>query len=153
MVANKCLICDADLEPFKEREIDHSSDSFLSKDLHVIFVLKNLFDIPREKVESYLAANHGNPSEWKFVSFCGHCGEAVENAKRIYLEMLDATKIFAAVKQEIVETVRRHWRRRNDSGSVSKELNSRKTGSVTTSDNLAAKIVEETRKFIHDRKL
>lgn len=144
----RCLICYVKLRGSEdgspeESEVDTSSGKqFLAKDLNAIFILRNLLEVPSEQLETYL--EHGNPSEWTFVRFCVGCGEMVDNAKKIYQEILDASRVFASIKGEIVNTVKNSWR----TSSISNHEVQVPLGSSRGEAEKTRRMVEETREFV-----
>lgn len=148
----RCLICYAKLgalEDESSENLDSANGSppgkqFLAKDLNAIFILRNLLEIPSEQLETYL--ENGNPSEWSFVRFCGGCGDMVENAKKIYQEILDASRVFASIKGDLVNTLKNSWR---NCSTRNHEENEVSVGGIWgEAEQTMKRMVEETREFV-----
>ncbi len=123
MNCQNCVICLTSLEPPIEEEegkekltvtgcVDgganggnrNCSEEPLADNLKVVFLLKNLFEVPNEKLEYYLE-NFGNPSTW--AKLCAKCQKLVEEARAIWVNLLRAVKQFAEIRCKVVGEVGR----------------------------------------------
>lgn len=103
--------------------------SSISKQLHVIFLLQNLLEIPRTQLETYLS-KRGNPEEW--IKLCSKCNSLVEQAKTTYEMLLHVTIKFRRIKRKVVDIAK---------------------GSVTSGSrrNIKSDITEQARSYVLER--
>lgn len=117
MNCENCLICLTPLEPPPIEEEEKltspeneggvnggncSSGKALGDNLKVIFLLKNLFEVPNSKLEYYLE-NFGNPASW--ARLCVKCQKLIEEARENWLNVLRAVKQFAGIRSKVIAEV------------------------------------------------
>lgn len=131
-VNNHCLLCytnsagDTFGFPLSPAFVDRP---LVFKQLHVIFLLQNLLEIPSTQLETYLSTA-GNPEAW--ITLCSKCNSLVEQAKTAYEMQLHATTKFRQIKREIVDIAK---------GSAT-------SGSGT---NNQSDITEQARRYVYER--
>src|SRR3989442_93148 len=99
-LSTKCLICGQKKckgDPLRNNDPE---SSLISKHLQVIFLLRNILEVPISKLIIFLKS-HPKLESW--LSICDKCTEMVNNCKSTYEAILEAQRKFRTVKQEIIK--------------------------------------------------
>lgn len=99
----KCLLCGlhrCNEEQFTDKTAE---SSLISKHLQVIFLLRNILEVPSSKLVIFLKS-HPNLESW--LSVCDKCTQMVNHCKSTYQSILEAQNKFRTVKQEIVQLLK-----------------------------------------------
>ncbi len=99
-----CLVCcskvDIGQNQIKNDTIPHPQ---LSKNLSVIFLLRNLLQVPIAQVEKNLK-EYGNPENW--INLCDQCTELTRQAEEMYLQIVKIDREFRSIRNLIVDKIR-----------------------------------------------
>lgn len=139
-----CLICN---QPTNELIKRRRKGSTISDQLHVIFVLRQLLQIPVERIERYLeASGESNPDSW--ISLCGGCDEETKKARAVFEELVKANKKFQEIQQKAVEKVTESW----EEGLEGRHGKKHKTRASRTGKSIQEMVADESREFVVERK-
>lgn len=100
----KCLICGLKNSSGKQLKDNCDESSLISKHLHVIFLLRNILEVPTDKLVIFLIS-HPNVESW--LSVCDTCSQMVNNCKSTYQAILTAQSKFRTAKQGIIQNLKR----------------------------------------------
>lgn len=147
MLSRNCLVCYELVTPAKrqqssptvvflssddEEEIDRDCGNRLEEQLSMIFLLREVFELPKHKLVKYFDRSKGcNPSRWG-IGLCGNCKRLQETLQKLFGELNKIKREYNAAKESLYKQV---WESYMITGRVS--------GSLT----------DETREFITDSKL
>lgn len=131
-----CLICyttKSSLDPGSPSSCETVQDHItsVSRQLHVIFILRKLFQVPLKNLEEYLSTV-GNPDEW--IWLCPNCTEDTENAKQIYSELLQVSRKFRSFRTELIETVKITYKSRRKTNEADKKAREEKDKNKITDE-------------------
>lgn len=101
-----CLICGRKQKEFSTKGGDDDTDniSIISKQLTVIFILRNVLQVPTSQLQSYLE-NLGNPDDW--ITLCEQCTKLTNEACSLHFQILKISSNLKALRNEIVELAKR----------------------------------------------
>lgn len=107
-VPNRCLLCytdkvDSGLGTTQWNNPGSSSTIPAAPQLPVVFILRNLLEVPGHKIDEYLH-NFGSPDHW--VKLCSNCGVLVNHANSIYQQLIQISRLFNDTKRKVVEAVK-----------------------------------------------
>ncbi len=139
----RCLVCYSELSSHhKIKSKDEirpgqncDKKSLLSKHLDVIFILRNIFQVPITQLSNYLK-NCPKVDNW--ICICEKCDALVTGYRAIYNDMLDISRKIEEAKGGIIQIVKKSYD---------------KPSSVETRNNpVFLNITDECRRFINFRK-
>lgn len=136
---SRCLICCQQLTSKTLDKLKNEGDlrkGLLATNLETVFVLRNVFEVPPELLQGYLEEYGICPGEWGWVKFCERCEENVNEIRRIFQRILEASREFTRLKVEMVEEIRKSVGTRGEEEP----------------EGIEGKMQEETRLFICQRK-
>lgn len=131
MDIRNCLLCYTECDLYHRiKESESSGLSKISMELHAVFLLRNIFEVPKETVQAYLKTGT-NPSDW--IVICKNCENVVEKGKKMFKDILDASRRFRKVKGEIIQFLRK---------------NKSRTETQPGTPGIGTTVTNETRKFV-----
>ncbi len=103
-----CLICgcwcaDVDQSHHHSANISNKKYPGISKQLNVIFILKNLLQLPNNQLHKFLK-NYGNSENW--ISLCAQCTQLTEESRKLHLQIVQVTRELKGYQKLIVEKVK-----------------------------------------------
>lgn len=93
-----CLACGS-----KVHEKENENTQRLSKNLSVIFLMRNLLQVPERQVEGNFR-EYGNPENW--IRLCDQCIELTRKAEDLYCKIVKIEKELRNVRKLIVNKIR-----------------------------------------------
>ncbi len=106
-MSTKCLICYCHRANHKNIADNSSKKSLISKHLGVIFILRNIFQVPVSQLANYLK-NCPKVDNW--IGICDKCEDIVKGYRRIYDDLLEISRKFQEAKLGIVKIVKRSYK-------------------------------------------
>ncbi|ODM96892.1 putative zinc finger protein [Orchesella cincta] len=100
-VPHRCLICNS---VNSNSLTQHENSEKIAEQLKVIFLLRNVLEVPKENLSTYLMT-WGSPQFW--IASCSKCNKLIDEARSVYDDMLSSLNRFRVVKQKIVRTIKR----------------------------------------------
>lgn len=109
---NRCVVCYAgllrggEIEGSKRARLEGLSKeadikgNLIDQQTTVIFILRNILEIPIETVCELLGKAGENPGEW--IKTCEKCYELIDKAREIFGELLKVQHRFRRVQEQIV---------------------------------------------------
>lgn len=109
-MSSKCVVCYCDINQCRDNgEVKHevqTEKSLLSQYLNVIFILRDIFQVPRNQLGDYLG-KHPQIESW--IDTCKKCQVIVQDCRSIYSELLKVTRKLQKCKHAIVEIVKKSY--------------------------------------------
>lgn len=132
-----CLICCSNVDTNKNHE--SSKTELISKNVQVIFLLRNLLQVPSFQLERNLK-EYGNPETW--ICLCEQCTRLITQALDLHFQVIKITKKLKSLKKLIVTKTR--------SSSASATLTHNNSSRLYSK---GKEIWKSTRKFVFNCKL
>lgn len=95
-----CLVCGSKIS-LHQTETDNGH--FLSKNFSVIFLMRNLLQLPVGQVEWNLK-DFGNPENW--ITLCENCSELTRKGEKLYQKIVKINKELKLIRNKIVNKIR-----------------------------------------------
>ncbi len=107
-----CLLCGT--LSTENEEIKTSAKKFLGSNLDVVFVLRNVLEVPRIQLESQLKKCGGdNPENW--IRLCETCSQLTRTGRKLNEEISKLENQLEKVKKQATQLIK------NSTGSCKKE--------------------------------
>ncbi len=97
-VEELCVVCCSKVQ--LNQSVDKNKDQLLSTNLRVIFLLRNLLQVPDSQLEENLR-DCGDPVDW--VRLCEQCSQLTRQAEKLHWTILKTNEQLRSVQQLIVE--------------------------------------------------
>lgn len=104
-----CLFCWSEVTSPTENVYSSNSflntdSSLLSKNLEVIFILRNLLEVPSLHLENQLIDCSSDPCDW--IKLCDQCTQLTRKARELDQKIKKIEKQLRCVRKQVVEKIR-----------------------------------------------